>query len=302
MNLYQAFGMNPVNFNDPMGAAIDSPTRFTRYRYNPNAGFWGLTWEGSSKGMYEHGGEAFAFGVLFALDALSVPADKVLDVAEWGAQETGVAQFFGFKPGETKEVLGLTALLLAAQPETSMVGTATRASLSRINVFGKYFGRAKNFLQNVLKTTKTKKKTIFRRRGSQKPITRESLVEGLTGYTSQGNRISKGIKLGKINLNVLGDELFIKVFKMKGGKGSVAKLRGFALGDQIYIRSSFKDILSTIIHEGTHALDYLKGFSGKMKQWEKRAYFYQRQFQIAGGDIIEFDTIVDIIAHIDKYY
>jgi RHS repeat-associated protein len=302
MNLYQAFGMNPVNFNDPFGDAIDSPTRFNQYNYNPNAGFWGLTWEGSSKGMYEHGGEALAFGALFALDAAAIPADKALDFFEWASQETGIAKLLGFKPGEVKEVLGLTAILLGGQPETAMVGTAARANLSRLNVFGKYFGRAKNFLQNILPTIKTSKKTNVNRIGSIKPITRESLIEGLIGYTSQGNRISKGIKLGKINLNVLGDELFIKIFKMKGGKGSVEKLRGFAIGDQIYIRGSFKNVLSTIIHEGTHTLDYLKGFSGKIKQWEKRAYFYQRQFQIAGGDIIEFESIADIIAHIGKYY
>jgi hypothetical protein len=141
--------MNPVNFLDPFGDAIDSPTRSTRYKYNPNAGFWGLTWEGSSKGMYEHGGEALAFGALFTADAISVPFDKAFDVIDWAAQKTGIAQFFGFKPGETKAVLSLGLLLASGQPEASMVGTASRASLSRINVFGKYFGRAKNFLKDL---------------------------------------------------------------------------------------------------------------------------------------------------------
>jgi hypothetical protein len=102
--------------------------------------------------MYEHGGEALAFGTLLTADAIAVPFDKALDVIDWAAQKTGVAQFFGFDPGETKEVVGLTAILLAGQPETAMVSTAARARLSGFG--GKYFGRVKNFLQNIIPGTK----------------------------------------------------------------------------------------------------------------------------------------------------
>jgi hypothetical protein len=172
MNLYQAFNMNPINFTDPMGAGIDSPTPYTQYRYKPNTGFWGLTWEGSSKGMYEHGGEALAFGTLFTADAIAVPFDKALDVIDWAAQKTGVAQFFGFEPGETKEVVGLTTILLSAQPETAMVSTAARARLSGFG--GKYFGRVKKFLQNILPGSKAIDKadevTVISEKGAGVPV------------------------------------------------------------------------------------------------------------------------------------
>jgi hypothetical protein len=108
--------------------------------------------------MYEHGGEAFVFGALFALDVASIPADKTLDFIDWTAQRTGVAKILGFKPGEVKEVLGLTAVLLAGQPETAMVSTTARARLSSFG--GRYFGRIKNFLSKLNISTKKTLNTL----------------------------------------------------------------------------------------------------------------------------------------------
>jgi hypothetical protein len=140
-----------------MGKGIDSPVA-TMFFFDPKTKQ--LTWTHSWSGMYEHGGEAFGFAALVAIDAISVPVEKALDVADWGAQKTGVAQFFGFKPGETKEVLGLTALLLSAQPQTAMVGMGLRANIPRITFLGKYFRRVKNFLSKIKLSTKRTLNTL----------------------------------------------------------------------------------------------------------------------------------------------
>ncbi len=59
--------------------------------------------------------------------------------------------------------------------------------------------------------------------------------------------------------------------------------------------------MSDIVHEGTHALDYNRcyGWNGLPRwAWEKRAYFYERQFQIAMGSRPDFATISDMLVHI----
>ncbi|MBO1628458.1 hypothetical protein, partial [Bacillus arachidis] len=55
------------------------------------------------------------------------------------------------------------------------------------------------------------------------------------------------------------------------------------VGNQMYVRSSSQSIVSDIFHEGTHIIDYnnKSGMSGVSSwSWEKRAYYYERQFQI----------------------
>jgi hypothetical protein len=208
MNLYQAFNMNPINFTDPFGEAIDSPTRFTQYNYNPNAGFWGLTWEGSSKGMYEHGGEALVFGTLFALDVAAIPADKALDFIDWAAQKTGIARLLGFDPGEVKEVVGLTAVLLAGQPETAMVSTAARTRLSSFG--GKYFGKVKNFLRSVIPKINSPESPI-------NTVKKVGLEEGTLDIVEARNWYHKqldGIP-SKINSNLPLKERAIKAFELR---------------------------------------------------------------------------------------
>ena len=67
-----------------------------------------------------------------------------------------------------------------------------------------------------------------------------------------------------------------------------------------------KRILSNVIHEGTHALDYIHKYAYRYPKsvwsWEKRAYFFERQFQIATGRKVRFETIDDMLVHIQKYY
>lgn len=76
---------------------------------------------------------------------------------------------------------------------------------------------------------------------------------------------------------------------------------GIAIRDLIYVRHKSNHILSDIVHEGTHALDYDNRFGSKGISrwvWEKRAYFYERQFQIATEGRVDFATISDMLVHI----
>jgi RHS repeat-associated protein len=205
LNLYQALNMNPVNFLDPFGEGIDAPVA-TRYRYDPKTRQ--LTWTQSWSGMYEHGGEAFAFATLLALDVASIPADKVLDFIEWAAQKTGIAKLLGFKPGEVKEVVGLTAVLVAGQPETAMVSTAAR---TRLSGFGsKYFGRVKNFLQKVIPKINSHKRPINKvKKVVQKEGTLD-IVEARNWYHQQLDEIPS-----KIDSNLPLKERAIKAFELR---------------------------------------------------------------------------------------
>ena len=219
LNLYQAFNMNGVNFIDPFGDAIDSPTRFTQYKYNPNAGFWGLTWEGSSKGMYEHGGEALAFGTFFALDAAAIPADKALDFVDWAAQKTGIAGLLGFDPGEVKEVLGLTAVLLAGQPETAMVSTAARTRL--VGFGGKYFGRVKNFLQNILPRSKSLDAVDEVTDATKVGIktTEKSLLPGEGKVGTYDELVEAGVKGDNLTPHHMPSKAKMKTYDISSGEG-----------------------------------------------------------------------------------
>ena len=59
-------------------------------------------------------------------------------------------------------------------------------------------------------------------------------------------------------------------------------VRARAVENHLYLRSSSKSFYSDVVHEGIHGTDFLNGYgAGKTKttwQWEKRAYYYERQF------------------------
>ena len=125
------------------------------------------------------------------------------------------------------------------------------------------------------------------------------LAAALDGQTLQSTKIAQGIKNGDIKVSVLGDELFER---MVGKPDEVAA----AIGNKIYLRRSSSSLVSDTVHEGTHALDYLNGFglnSTKTTwQWEKRAFFYERQFQLSTGAKPEFNSSSDMMFHIWSNY
>jgi len=133
-------------------------------------------------------------------------------------------------------------------------------------------------------------------------ITKASIIADLSTGTTQSRRIAQAMEEGKIGVNILGDEMFEKAYRFRGGTGSAAVVDAFAYGRQIYLRQSSADIFRDAVHEGTHALDYISGFQGTVAQWEKRAYFFERQFQLYKGRSTEFKTLNDILKHIKRAY
>jgi RHS repeat-associated protein len=130
-------------------------------------------------------------------------------------------------------------------------------------------------------------------------LSKETLIKELTGTTEQANRIIGRIGSGDVGVNILGDDLFAKAYKLKGGTGNAS---AFAWADQIYLRKSSASIFGETVHEGTHTLDYLGGFQGNVWQWENRAWFYERQFQKATGRPLDFQNVNDMLNYIKKTY
>ncbi|MBY0588797.1 hypothetical protein K2X85_16615 [bacterium] len=136
-------------------------------------------------------------------------------------------------------------------------------------------------------------------------VSRANIVDNLTGFTEQGNRVAGAIGEGRIKLNVLGDSMFDRAYNTKGGTGRSPQ--AFQLLDQIYLRRGSPNLLSEVIHEGTHVLDELVGtlkvpYSVNPYAWEKRAFFYERQFQRASGGNVDFGTINEMLDFIKRSY
>jgi hypothetical protein len=97
------------------------------------------------------------------------------------------------------------------------------------------------------------------------------------------------IRDGKIFLNLLDDLSFTKtVLKYAPGLEDnpvfLNKIYGMQIEDSIYIRAGRGNYdYSAIVHEGTHALDFLDGFTGWKYLFEKRAYFYEHTFELQKG-------------------
>ncbi|MDE5697735.1 MAG: RHS repeat-associated core domain-containing protein [Lachnospiraceae bacterium] len=129
--------------------------------------------------------------------------------------------------------------------------------------------------------------------------TKEEILALIDGKTRQSTKVARAIRRGEIGLNLLSDRLFEDYF------GVNKLVVGIEVKNQIYIRNKADHILSTIVHEGTHALDYKSGYGidgVSHWAWEKRAYFYERQFQLALGEQVNFTTINDMLVHIWSNY
>ena len=125
--------------------------------------------------------------------------------------------------------------------------------------------------------------------------TKEQLIDFIDGITPQSSKIADYIRKGKISINVLGDELFERAF------GVDSNVIGLAIGNRIYIRRDSVSIYSDLVHEGTHALDYLEGISYEnisSIEGEFRAYKAEHLFQRAAKLPVEFANEDDIKIHL----
>ena len=130
-------------------------------------------------------------------------------------------------------------------------------------------------------------------------ITRGKLLEAIGGVTNHSSDIATNINLGNIKLNVIGDELFERVF------GVSRDVKGLAINNKIYVRKNSMSLYSDVIHEGTHALDYLRGVSfADRAGWsgEIRAYTAEHNFQKAAKLEVEFKDENDIRVHVWQNY
>ena len=129
--------------------------------------------------------------------------------------------------------------------------------------------------------------------------TREQLVNFLDGKTSQSSEIADKIRKGEIKLSVLGDELFESAF------GVNSDVVGIAIDNKIYLRRNSGTIHSDMVHEGTHAMDFLKGLPyEKISSWdgEIKAYTAEHHFQKASGLAVQFTNEDEIKVHVWKNY
>jgi len=130
---------------------------------------------------------------------------------------------------------------------------------------------------------------------------KEDLINSLSMSTPQAQRIASAIQNGDIGVNLVNYSMFSKMYKHYGGNDPNG-VQAFAIGNNIYLRQGSQSMSSDTVHEGTHALDEIAGFNGTPEQWEKRAYFYERQYQVWNNDAPEFNTIKSMMLHIDTYY
>ena len=143
----------------------------------------------------------------------------------------------------------------------------------------------------------------FKKTGTLEPCkntyTRDSLINELQGYTETSTKIAAGLKNGDIHINILGDRLFEDYL------GCDKKTVAVTIGKQIYLRRSSASIISDLVHEGTHALDYISGVHiENIRTWpgEIRAYKAEREFQIKTNRKLDFETEDDLYVHVWKNY
>ena len=163
----------------------------------------------------------------------------------------------------------------------------------------------------------------FVRKWKGKSITKLSkgdISNALRGTTEQANKVADIIDSGKMKFAIWDDAKFVKYLTDTGDTLDEAiKTAAFTELDVTFYRASksIGEFMSEIVHEGTHALDNLKIEkllkSGKTQkeidaifgnQWsvEKRAYFYERAFQIATEIEVDFESIDDMLLHIFTEY
>ena len=130
-------------------------------------------------------------------------------------------------------------------------------------------------------------------------FTREDIINSLEGVTEKSTEIANAIQNKGIGINVLGDELFEDYI------GCTSETVGMQIGDQIYVRSSSSSLMSDVVHEGTHALDYFNGIDESViSSWagETTAYSAERLFQVESGMPVQFVSEEDMMIHIWSNY
>lgn len=159
--------------------------------------------------------------------------------------------------------------------------------------FGNTYGSKHSYLSNNNSQKKGTRSIV------KANHTRDSLLNEIDGHTKISSAIAKTIRSGDIHINVLGDKLFSDYLGVKDDTVAIT------VGKQIYLRASSASIISDLVHEGNHALEYISGVSvNNIRTWpgEIRAYKAEREFQIKTKRPLDFKTENDLLVHVWKNY
>lgn len=152
-------------------------------------------------------------------------------------------------------------------------------------------------------------------------IPKSKIVANLLGHTEQSNRAARMIEEDSMTVIILSDfdfiETLVNVYGLR--RDEAAGFLAFTFGQDTFYRASrpLSKFMSEIVHESSHVMDYIKRLElfeagktraeiaqeiGNTRSQEKRAYFYERQFQKAVGQPLDYENISDIINHVDIVY
>lgn len=186
-------------------------------------------------------------------------------------------------------------------------------------------GRAKTIrktLQSLNSSSKVriKKKKAFKRfiqTWSVRDITElplETLIKNLRGYTPQANRIADLIEEEKMFVIICENTKFNKILTENphfdptkispDDLYEIERTMAFQDGEFTYFRKNLtvEELMSAIVHEGSHVLEDLQELNLNIYSSEKRAYFHERAFQIATGSHVDFESIAEMREAIFKSY
>jgi hypothetical protein len=173
--------------------------------------------------------------------------------AAYSAGVTGVGRELLENVGDT----AITEITGVPFPVSGAVGNAVRRQKELLRGVGRWEATSYN--------------------GSQ--VTRLQLANDIDGITAESSSIAREIRAGRIGVNILGNDMFAKAYNRHAGTlVGVNDTIAFAFRDQMYVRRSSATILSDTVHEGKHVLDHLGGFQGTLQQWERRAWFAEREY------------------------
>jgi hypothetical protein len=140
--------------------------------------------------------------------------------------------------------------------------------------------------------------------GTAQNLTKQQAIQALRqSGTAQAGAIANALESGQIGLNSLGDELFNQMIRTSVGDNALTRMGGNSI-PQMYLRRADPRYLSTLVEEGTHALDMLNPARNGVGRWswEIRGYYYARQFELASGLTPQFQTLPQMLQHIRSNY
>ena len=128
---------------------------------------------------------------------------------------------------------------------------------------------------------------------------KKDIYDELVGITKDSTDIARGIRDAEIGINIVSGRV-LEVY-LGAKKDTVALQKG----NQIYVRKDSASLISDLVHEGKHVLDYINSVPQRKisSRWgEMRAYISEYKFQIKSGRELDFNSIDDIVVHVHLHY